>query len=129
MVALQSGLGSSFDGHPGFAWRDLLVTHGVTQVELATRTGTSKKHINQILQGHVLPSAVLVAKMAKVLDATRPADHQDGGRRTARLMWNIQSHWVLDAALAVLTDTVGDVMDEGAQMGDALDDDTPGQQR
>jgi len=73
----------------------VLVTHNMTQLDLATRSGVSKKHVNQIVQGQALPSAVTVAKLARVLDSTRPLEKQDGGRRLARALWSLQSQYVL----------------------------------
>lgn len=85
--------------HPGSGWRELLETHGVTQAELARETATSAKHINQILQGHALPSAHLVLSMAKVVAERANGTYPDEGRRLARLMWNMQSRHVFDEAL------------------------------
>lgn len=84
-------------GHPGPAWKELLDAHGITQAQVARQTHTSAKHINQIMQGVALPSAQLVVKMAAVLDASKHS-HHDGGRRMARLMWGMQSRYVLEEA-------------------------------
>lgn len=41
--------------------------HGVTQVELARRTGYSTKHVNQVLQGRVRLSIALAEEFAEAI--------------------------------------------------------------
>ena len=72
--------------HPGEHWRGLLEDRMVAQATLAREVGASAKHINQIMQGHALPSAALVIKMAEVLDAP------------AKLMWQLQSNFLFEEA-------------------------------
>lgn len=85
--------------HPGFAWRDVLAVAGMTQLQMAQAAKMSKKHVNQILQGVVLPSATVVLRMAKAVDDTRPEHKRDGGCSLARLMWQIQSAYVINSVI------------------------------
>jgi transcriptional regulator with XRE-family HTH domain len=92
-------LGGVPDGnqHPGVGWRQLFAQHHITQVEMASRTETSPKHSNQILQGKTLPSVDLIVRMAYELDQTKLEDHDDG-KGIARQMASIQSRYNLVVA-------------------------------
>lgn len=97
-VAARTDQSRSNRLHPGFYWRDVISTHDISQLALAERSGLSKKHVNQILQGLTLPSAATVVRMARAIDEYRPRDKRDGGRGLAALMWKLQAAYVLEDA-------------------------------
>jgi HTH-type transcriptional regulator/antitoxin HigA len=53
---------------PGHVLRRVLAEHGISQAELATRTGLSPKHVNQVLQGLVPLSPEMALLLERVLD-------------------------------------------------------------
>lgn len=44
--------------------------HNLTQAELAERIGVTRKSINAIEMGHMVPSTVLALKLARVLQTS-----------------------------------------------------------
>lgn len=44
--------------------------HNLTQAELAERIGVTRKSINAIEMGHMVPSTVLALKLARALQTT-----------------------------------------------------------
>lgn len=73
--------------HPGLLWGDELVARGLSQVEVATAIGVSAKHLNQVIKGHVLPSAGLTVAFCRHL-------HLDPW-----VMWRLVARYRLDLAL------------------------------
>lgn len=55
------------DRHPGEIWREIIEEAGVTQVWVSTRIGVSPKHLNQVVQGHSLPSVKSTVAFANVM--------------------------------------------------------------
>src|SRR5438046_2213403 len=51
MAAIDLVFDPDYDVAPGETLRDTLTALEMTQIELATRTGLSLKHVNQIIQG------------------------------------------------------------------------------
>jgi Zn-dependent peptidase ImmA (M78 family)/transcriptional regulator with XRE-family HTH domain len=55
----------------GFSARALFVaraSHGLTQVELARRLGTSRQYLQQLEHGHGAPNALMLARLAEALN-------------------------------------------------------------
>ncbi|TXI96551.1 MAG: transcriptional regulator [Burkholderiaceae bacterium] len=44
--------------------------HNLTQAELAERIGVTRKSINAIEMGHMVPSTILALKLARTLNTT-----------------------------------------------------------
>jgi HTH-type transcriptional regulator/antitoxin HigA len=53
--------------HPGEKLRRELAAHGMSQADLASRTGLSAKHVNQVVQGLALMSADVAIALERVL--------------------------------------------------------------
>ena len=67
---------------PGIYVRRVIEDRGLTQAAVARGVGITTKHMNQILQGRALPSAVLTVQLARFLEVDprglwrMVADHQ-----------------------------------------------------
>lgn len=72
--------------HPGLAWRAALETVGQSQSHTAKALGCSTKHLNQVLQGHALPSATLTLRFAQHVAAD------------ATVLWHAQADYTLALA-------------------------------
>jgi HTH-type transcriptional regulator / antitoxin HigA len=72
---------------PGETIVDLLEEHGWTQSELATRTGFTRKHVNELVKGRVPMSTDAALRLERVLGGsvrfwlTRDAHYQEAVRR------------------------------------------------
>src|SRR2546421_9112833 len=71
MAAIELLFDPDYDVSPGETLRDTLMALEMTQVELATRTGLSLKHVNQIIQGvaPVTPDTALLLEKATGVQA------------------------------------------------------------
>lgn len=52
---------------PGETLKEVLEDLGMSQAELATRTGLSPKHVNQVIQGHVRLTPDMAARLEPVV--------------------------------------------------------------
>lgn len=52
---------------PGVTLKEVLEDLGMSQAELATRTGLSPKHVNQVIQGHVALTPDMAARLEPVV--------------------------------------------------------------
>lgn len=59
--------GSDHPTHPGEKLRRELIARGMSQADLASRTGLSAKHVNQVVQGIALMSADVAIALERVL--------------------------------------------------------------
>ena len=86
MAAIDLLFDPDYDVAPGETLRDTLTALEMTQVELATRTGLSLKHVNQIIQGvaPVTPdTALLLEKTTGRLSEDEAAELLRPRRRTS----------------------------------------------
>jgi plasmid maintenance system antidote protein VapI len=50
--------------HPGELWRQIIDDGGWTQADVARAMGCSTKHLNQVVQGVVVPTADLTVRFS-----------------------------------------------------------------
>ena len=72
---------------PGETLRELLEERGMSQRELARRTGLSLKHVNKLLHGLVPLSADVALRLERVT-GTPGADSGTGWKPTTGQTWN-----------------------------------------
>jgi HTH-type transcriptional regulator/antitoxin HigA len=73
--------------HPGDLLREEVRQRGLRQVDIARDLGISEKHLSQVLNARVLPSVEHVIALSDYLEIS------------PRLVWNVQSRYILDTAL------------------------------
>lgn len=73
--------------HPGELLREEVRERGLRQVDIARDLSISEKHLSQVLNGKVLPSVEHVIAICDYLGLS------------PRLVWNVQSRYILDTAL------------------------------
>lgn len=78
--------------HPSELWRWALEESELSQAEVARRMGVSHKHLNQILNGHVGPSATMTVRFARATGTS------------ARLLWGAQADHLLADAIREVGD-------------------------
>lgn len=67
MAEIESGLLTEYISHPGDTLIELLEQYGISQKELAVKTDTSEKHINEIIKGKKGISVSFAKKLEDVL--------------------------------------------------------------
>ncbi len=53
--------------HPGARWRQIIEDAGTTQAAVARAVGVSRRTVNMMVNGHILPSAELTTALAEHL--------------------------------------------------------------